>query len=240
MQHKSKRKDRCSIKKMAKISQTEDKKMLSTRNLVDLGLVISLLLLATLIARVILYSVVTARAQLTHGKLAQLENNLSLTMQYIRCKERTSGTDCGQLFYWACPTDWQLYNGKCYLFSQNKLSWEGSRLKCLTSQADLVIINDQMEQPFIRNAKKVGLYWIGLTDKDEEGAWKWVNGSKVQPETFWNCNQPDNSGGIEHCATVGSYEECGYPMDWNDDECEEQHKFICEKEAEDRKIDFIP
>ncbi|XP_078525049.1 uncharacterized protein LOC144798176 [Lissotriton helveticus] len=222
--------------------QTEDKKMVSTKNLVDVGLGISLLLLATLIARIILYSTVTARAQLTQEKLAQLESNLSLAMKYIGCKERTSGTDCGQLFYWACPTDWLPYNGKCYFFSKNKLSWDKSRLHCLTSQADLLIINDRMEQLFISNTTKPDFLWIGLTDRDKEGVWKWVNGLRLQSEAFWDCKQPDNFGNVEDCATLGSIRPpCrGTSSLWNDDYCDNVYKFICEKEAEDRKMDFTP
>ncbi|XP_078526206.1 hepatic lectin-like [Lissotriton helveticus] len=227
---------------MRKTSQTEDKKMLSTKKLVDLGLVISLLLLATLIARVTLYSTVTARAQLTQETLARLESNLSLAMKYIGCKERTSGTDCWQFFYQVCPTDWLLYNGKCYFFSQNTLTWDGSRSECLTSQADLLIINDQMEQLFISNKTKNESLWIGLTDRDQEGVWKWVKGLSLQSEAFWGCNQPDNSdnsGNAEDCATVGSITYCGGASSrWNDARCEKKYKFICEKEAEDRKMDF--
>ncbi|XP_069072515.1 C-type lectin domain family 4 member E-like [Pleurodeles waltl] len=160
-------------------------------------------------------------------------------MKYIRCKDRTSGTDCGEFFYKDCPINWQLYNGNCYFFSQTTLSWANSRSSCQASQADLVIISNMKEQLFIRSSRKASFYWIGLTDQDRENGWKWVNGCMLQQqEAFWNSEQPDNVEGKEHCATVGSYEYCGSPKDWNDDRCEKKYKFICEKELEDRKMDF--
>ncbi|XP_078525792.1 CD209 antigen-like protein D [Lissotriton helveticus] len=207
--------------------------------LVTLLLVI-VLLLAGLIALITLYFKASSRLPELEHQMKRLQHNHTKVLEYIGCKNRSSAPNCSQFFYKDCPINWQLHNETCYFFSQTPLSWEVSRSSCQSSQADLVIIADREEQLFIRNAKKAGLYWIGLMDKDAEGTWKWVNGSNVQPETFWNCKQPDNSGGNEHCATVGSYENCGYPMDWNDDICETAYNFICEKEAEDRKMDFIP
>ncbi|XP_069073101.1 C-type lectin domain family 4 member E-like [Pleurodeles waltl] len=222
------------------MTKTEDKKMLSTKNLVDLGLVTSLLLLATLSARVILYSVVTARAQVTQEKLAQLEKNLSLAMKYIRCKERTPGTDCGELLSSDCPTRWKEHNGTCYFFSQGTNTWERSRSACKRSQAHLVIISDLMEQLFISKTTKTDIYWIGLTDKDQEGVWKWVNNVTLQSESFWDCNQPNDSGKAQDCATMRPPGSCGALGLWNDDSCAKKHKFICEKEAEDTKVDLTP
>ncbi|XP_078525327.1 C-type lectin domain family 4 member E-like [Lissotriton helveticus] len=211
----------------------------SPKILVALLLVI-VLLLAGLIALIALYFKASSRLPELEHQMAQLQLNQTKVLKYIGCKNRSSAPNCSQFFYKDCPINWQLHNEKCFFFSQTPLSREVSRSICQSSQADLVIIADREEQLFIRNAKKDGLYWIGLTDKDEEGAWKWVNSSKVQPKTFWNCKQPDNSRGMEHCATVGSNDECEYLRDWNDDNCEKEHNFICEKEAEDRKMDFIP
>ncbi|XP_078525653.1 asialoglycoprotein receptor 2-like [Lissotriton helveticus] len=220
-------------------SQAQAVKKTSPKILIVLLLVI-LILLAGLCVLITLYFQASSRVPELEKQMAQLERNHTKVLKYIGCKNRTD-QNCSELFYRACPTDWLPYNGKCYFFSQNTLTWDGSRSKCLTSQADLVIINDRMEQIFIGNTTKTEVHWIGLTDKDQEDAWKWVNGLNLQTKEFWACTQPDNAGEAEHCATVGSFTQCGGASSrWNDARCENKEKFICEKEAEDRKMDFTP
>ncbi|KAJ1084938.1 hypothetical protein NDU88_005077 [Pleurodeles waltl] len=220
--------------------QAQGEKKNSPKTLIALLLVI-ILLLAGLAALITLYVKASSRLPELEHQMAELQQNHTKALEYIGCKNRSSAHNCSQFFYKDCPINWLLNNGKCYFFSQTKLSWENSRTSCQSSQADLVIISDTKEQLFIRSSKNASFYWIGLTDQDQVNGWKWVNGSSLQQqEVFWNCNQPDNFEGKEHCATVGSNENCGSPKDWNDDRCEKEYKFICEKELEDRKMDFNP
>uniref|UniRef100_A0A3Q1J0I9 C-type lectin domain-containing protein n=1 Tax=Anabas testudineus TaxID=64144 RepID=A0A3Q1J0I9_ANATE len=59
--------------------------------------------------------------------------------------------------------------------SSSEKSWQESRNDCLQKGTDLVIINSSGEQDFIRGWKK--RTWIGLTDKQTEGTWRWVDGT---------------------------------------------------------------
>uniref|UniRef100_A0A4W6EHQ6 C-type lectin domain-containing protein n=1 Tax=Lates calcarifer TaxID=8187 RepID=A0A4W6EHQ6_LATCA len=62
------------------------------------------------------------------------------------------------------------YKGFYYISSTTK-SWPNSRNDCLQRGADLVIINSKEEQEFMRRLE--GRTWIGLTDRETEGTWRW-------------------------------------------------------------------
>ncbi|KAK9976470.1 hypothetical protein ABG768_021675 [Culter alburnus] len=114
---------------------------------------------------------------------------------------------------------WVYYQYSFYLISSEKRSWTESRRYCTERGADLIIINNKAEQDFI---KKIfcSEVWIGLTDSDVEGSWKWVDGS-TQTSGFWASEEP---GGHrrENCALT---RESG----WADYPCNDKFKCICEK-----------
>ncbi|KAF5897172.1 antigen like protein, partial [Clarias magur] len=78
--------------------------------------------------------------------------------------------------------------GKCFSFrsslyfmSNEEKSWTESRQNCRKRGAHLVIINSRKEQEFISKQKVNNRVqaWIGLSDRDKEGEWKWVDGSPL-------------------------------------------------------------
>ncbi|XP_069505670.1 CD209 antigen-like protein E [Ambystoma mexicanum] len=219
--------------------KTHSKKTPSLKIFTALVLVTCVLLLVASGALLLLYFQASARLPQAAQDMEQLQNNYTKALEYIGCKNRLSAGGCSQYFQETCPEDWVLSNSSCYVFSKQTASWDDSRSNCQSLQADLVVITDRLEQELIRRSKPHGIYWIGLTDKDEEKSWKWVNGFALQPETFWLPRQPDNYLNGEHCATVGIAQVPGSLNDWNDDSCDHLYNFICKKEAEDRKLDFI-
>ncbi|XP_044134797.1 hepatic lectin-like isoform X8 [Bufo gargarizans] len=76
-----------------------------------------------------------------------------------------------------CDTGWKLFDSKCYFYSRSKSNWYRARTMCVMKNADLVVINNENEQRFIKDIVKSTPSWIGLTDSEEEGNWTWVDGT---------------------------------------------------------------
>ncbi|KAG7240322.1 hypothetical protein INR49_027022 [Caranx melampygus] len=100
-----------------------------------------------------------------------------------------------------CPSGWTLDSGSCYLFSTESGSWDKGREDCRGRGADLVVIDSAKETSLLGFTSDA--VWIGLTDKEKEGVWKWVDGTPLTL-TYWADNEPNNAGGVENCAYVRS------------------------------------
>ncbi|XP_019732158.1 C-type lectin domain family 4 member M-like isoform X1 [Hippocampus comes] len=117
---------------------------------------------------------------------------------------------------------WVYFLSSLYYISSTTRTWFGSRADCLRRGADLVVINSREEQNFVVKFNK--LLWIGL--KEQEGTWKWVDGSQLKT-SYWASNEPNNyEGAKEDCVQIRFHE---INNSWNDVICEEEHFWICEK-----------
>ncbi|CAM4608157.1 unnamed protein product [Leuciscus chuanchicus] len=72
---------------------------------------------------------------------------------------------------------WIDYKSSLYFISSEKKNWTESRRYCTERGADLIIINNREEQGFVKNISANVIVWTGLTDRDVENTWKWVDGS---------------------------------------------------------------
>ncbi|XP_051972996.1 CD209 antigen-like protein E [Xyrauchen texanus] len=115
---------------------------------------------------------------------------------------------------------WIYYQSSFYYISSEKKSWSESKIDCIERGAYLVIINNREEQEFVVNITVGIIIWIGLTDSDEEGTWKWVDGS-IPTSVFWRDTEPGGNSG-ENCALIDSPK-------WADYSCDSEIKWICEK-----------
>ncbi|XP_041789778.1 C-type lectin domain family 4 member M-like [Chelmon rostratus] len=118
--------------------------------------------------------------------------------------------------------EWTYFRGSFYHVSSTKKTWQESRDDCLLKGADLMIINSKEEEAFSRQFKKY--MWIGLTDTETEGAWKWVDGTPVT-ERYWGSGEP-NGGRNENCGNIKRYDA---EKSWNDEDCSYSCFWICEK-----------
>uniref|UniRef100_A0A4W6FVZ5 C-type lectin domain-containing protein n=1 Tax=Lates calcarifer TaxID=8187 RepID=A0A4W6FVZ5_LATCA len=123
---------------------------------------------------------------------------------------------------------WVYFGGSVYYISSVKKTWQESRNYCLQEGADLMIINSEEEQ-----VKCVYLciqwkdnIWIGLTDRETEGTWKWVDGTPLTT-SYWATGEPNSyQGRDEDCGEIRFY---GSENSWNDASCTSQKYWICEK-----------
>ncbi|XP_024862738.1 CD209 antigen-like protein C [Kryptolebias marmoratus] len=114
-----------------------------------------------------------------------------------------------------CPAGWTMFWGSCYIVSGSG-SWDEGRQDCRNKEADLVRFLSTFTEKSV---------WIGLTDKEKEGSWKWTDGTSLIL-TNWKKSQPDNGG------TWSTEEDCADLQEnglWNDLSCSASLHWICEK-----------
>ncbi|XP_072526875.1 uncharacterized protein [Salminus brasiliensis] len=119
-------------------------------------------------------------------------------------------------------------NSSLYYISTEKKNWRESRKDCRERGANLLIINSREEQEFINKEFGSTEAWIGLSDRETEGEWKWVDGSTLTT-TFWWEEEPNNYKN-EDCGVTG-YKGAtpGAVETWADFPCNNAVVRICEK-----------
>ncbi|XP_073319990.1 C-type mannose receptor 2-like [Pagrus major] len=117
---------------------------------------------------------------------------------------------------------WVYFRGSFYYVSSTKRTWDQSRDDCLQKGADLMIINGKEEQDFANRFQKY--MWIGLTDSQREGTWKWVDGTLLT-KSYWASGEP-NGGTQENCGDIKKYDA---EKSWNDESCSHSLYWVCEK-----------
>ena len=65
--------------------------------------------------------------------------------------------------------------------------------------------------------------WIGLTDTEQQGSWKWNNGD-IAMITDWGLNQPDG-GMLENCAVLNISNR----YRWHDQPCSSINDYVCKR-----------
>ncbi|XP_044223655.1 collectin-12 isoform X2 [Thunnus albacares] len=131
-----------------------------------------------------------------------------------------------------CPPEFRKFGESCYYFSSGaqRLNFDESNQFCTNKSSHMLIINDNEEQQFVRNAiAGKGYFWLGLTDREEENVWKWVDGT-LPVFKKWKPGQPDN---WTHGHEDG--EDCAgliHNANWNDFYCTDRIGFICERASD--------
>ncbi|XP_038637364.1 C-type lectin domain family 4 member M-like [Scyliorhinus canicula] len=121
-----------------------------------------------------------------------------------------------------CPRDWQDFNNTCYRFSTESGGWHNANRSCVLNNATLAILSSLGQQEYVMNYDREKR-WIGLTDLEELGVYRWVNGDRLVTG-YWALGEPNNAG-VERCVTKGAR---FHPNKWNNDVCTTQHRWICQ------------
>lgn len=114
-------------------------------------------------------------------------------------------------------------NAREYAFCFGQLTYAAAQTECQNMGGGLVSIHDQYLHGWLSDtagALNVGSeWWIGLSDSDDEGLFRWDDGSAVD-YTTWNTGEPNDWGGNEDCA------ELAWGI-WNDLPCDYSIGYIC-------------
>ncbi|XP_026226429.1 C-type lectin domain-containing protein [Anabas testudineus] len=136
-----------------------------------------------------------------------------------------------------CPDGWFQVGDQCFLLTRDvRVDWQASKKKCAEIGSHLAILTSKEQHEALENERmrtRVAYtdFWIGLTDVENEGDWKWVDNSMLKTP-FWNTlkSEPDNnqSGGEEgeDCAVVDSKSQS-----WYDVPCSFLYHRVCQMDA---------
>nr|XP_040053507.1 macrophage mannose receptor 1 [Gasterosteus aculeatus aculeatus] len=132
-----------------------------------------------------------------------------------------------------CHRGWLSFAGSCYwVVSNTKLltTWHEAFTRCSGMGAHLLVINSEEEQFFVNgnlpdfHHVDVPDIWIGLSDKDQDGEFKWVDKS---PITFSNYGPgwPKNTAATWDCGQIYTG---NYDGKWETTNCFKSLGYICE------------
>ncbi|XP_071096731.1 C-type lectin domain family 4 member D-like [Haliotis cracherodii] len=115
-----------------------------------------------------------------------------------------------------------------YILVLNKSVWDTARLNCMSSFGGHLAIVDSIEKinfltALINAAGDIFLtkFYIGASDIQEQGSWRWVDGSPLN-FTYWKHGQPTSTPGQD--CLVWKFGE-----GWKDRPCTDNIYSICEK-----------
>uniref|UniRef100_A0A665VKE5 Si:ch73-86n18.1 n=1 Tax=Echeneis naucrates TaxID=173247 RepID=A0A665VKE5_ECHNA len=135
-----------------------------------------------------------------------------------------------------CPHDWFQVGDHCFHIDMDKSNWHDSENKCKENGGHLAILTTREQHEAVeKESRRLGVFykffWIGLTDSENEGQWKWVDNSTLT-NPFWNRinSEPDNnlSGAPEgeDCAVIDSHSQT-----WSDTSCDFLYPRVCQMDA---------
>ncbi|KAM6469347.1 hepatic lectin-like isoform 1-T1 [Liasis olivaceus] len=120
--------------------------------------------------------------------------------------------------------EWDYFDGACYFFSFQQLIWHTAKNHCEQQHSQLVVITNQYEQNFLQSRTRGERYWIGLSDNNIEGHWRWVDNTDYRTSfKNWARGEPNDHGNDEDCAQI---HEAG---EWNDVSCNTKSFYVCKK-----------
>ncbi|KJU84923.1 secreted protein containing C-type lectin domain protein [Candidatus Magnetobacterium bavaricum] len=106
------------------------------------------------------------------------------------------------------------------------MNWKDAKAHCETLGGYLATLTSKAENDFVYKnciTKGTNYYWLGGTDEEQEGDWKWITGETFS-YTNWHTGEPNNLAGQQHYLQLYS------DGTW-DDNWVEQHNLICEWES---------
>ena len=121
------------------------------------------------------------------------------------------------------------YNGHIYARYDTTMTWQNAETYCESVGGHLATLTSSAEWQAVRQMVVVASinYWIGLSDAQTEGTWRWVTG-EAYSFSAWYTGQPDDYQSREdYVQTTQS------GNGWNDNTATATCGFLCEFDSTD-------
>ncbi|KAM5158317.1 macrophage mannose receptor 1-like [Mantella aurantiaca] len=127
-----------------------------------------------------------------------------------------------------CSTGWKRHGLYCYFVGEEMSMFTEANTTCIAHASFLMTVEDRFEQAYLTSL--IGLrtekyFWIGLSDMEEKGTFKWTTKERVL-YTHWDADMP---GRKEGCVVMRTGNKGGL---WDVINCDEKAKFVCKKLAQ--------
>ena len=101
-----------------------------------------------------------------------------------------------------CDEGWEENGGHCFFWGREKKNWIAAEEFCREEGGHLATVNNDATKDFVLEIiKRNNIYswaWIGGSDIEEEGVWKWADSTPWE-DKFWAPGEPNNAGNNEDC-----------------------------------------
>ncbi|XP_060556475.1 perlucin-like protein [Ruditapes philippinarum] len=136
---------------------------------------------------------------------------------------------------------WLPFKGSCYQFyDEDKVDWSEAVSFCRLKHADLVTIETHIESTFLKffarklfkqdsGRRNITAFWLGASDTDIDGIWKWVATDEELSFSEWDVSQPNNKpDNNEDCLALNG----AYDFNWHDGLCSKRVGYpLCERKG---------
>ena len=154
----------------------------------------------------------------------QLEQIESLIVKYFSKLKVRVGAD-GETTY---PEDCTFYDGHLFKMYTEPKTWKDAKKACQAIGGHLATSTSAEKNEFLASLADGATVWLGGTDAQEEGNWKWVTGEEWS-YTNWYPGNPDNAYAEGQHYLVLNYKTKGK---WDDSGAASTRGYICEFDYE--------
>ena len=128
---------------------------------------------------------------------------------------------------------YHFFEGHTFKHYVTTLTWTNAKTACEILGGHLATSTSAEKNLFLTTITQART-WLGATDEETEGTWKWVTG-EAWSYTNWGSPQPDNAGGTEHYLEINSPSVGS----WNDWINTPSLGFLCEWDFDLRRLTEI-
>jgi len=204
---------------------------------------------ASLIFLFLIVPIVRSSQVQANLSMAELEASDANTKYWLRTQNigRIIGSPCSEdKCVEACAEGWEANGDHCYLFGDEKKNWTAAEDFCRGEGGHLATVNTNATKVFVLegfNRRNIRQWtWIGGSDIEEEGVWKWTDCTKWEAE-FWSSDNYNNYN--QDCLILALHVHCNFndlvdnnfrsfcnevfSFMWDEFNCSVEMGFLCSK-----------